>query len=449
MQSTKKRDEARPVESLDELVEYFVDACKPRSAWRLGTEHEVIGVYRSGKPGSAVAYEGGIGSVLAALSESGWTPIREGDNIIALSRGDESVTIEPGGQLELASRPVAKVEDAELDVCRFITELSLPSRDLDIAWLAAGFRPWGLLEDVPWMPKGRYRVMREYLPTRGRLAHEMMKRTATVQVNIDYSDLQDAASKLRCAMSVTSILTAIYANSPIVDGKVSEFQTYRAAAWLETDPDRCGLLPFVFEEGDLFRRYAEWALDVPMFFVHVDDYVPANGMTFGQFMANGFQGRKPTLDDWSLHLSTLFPETRMKGYLEVRSCDSGSLGMVLGMAPLCRGLFYDEDACAAATALTADLGFTERVELTRQVPRGGLATRAGKATLGELGRELIDIAEAGLKRQRSEELHYLEPLREIVDSGRTQADQFIDLWERTGGDPEQVIPALAHPGGCD
>ncbi|MEM9493510.1 MAG: glutamate-cysteine ligase family protein, partial [Myxococcota bacterium] len=351
-----------------------------------------------------------------------------------------------GGQFELAARPVDHADAMKTDLYNYVREIAEPSRRFGLAWLGVGFRPFGRLSDVPWMPKQRYAVMREYMPTRGALAHEMMKRTATVQVNLDYSDPDDAAAKLRAMMSVTSILTAIFANSPIVDDAVSGFQSYRARIWHDTDPDRCGLLPFVFDDGDIFTAYVNWALDIPLFFVYRDGYQPAGGMTFRRFLAEGWNGHRATLDDWALHLSTLFPEARMKKFIEVRGCDSGSMEMVLALAPLCRGLFYDPDALRAATALTAGLDFDQRVALSRDVARRGLsATLPGDGrSVGELAGELLAIAEDGLRRQMASELSYLEPIRTIVGSGRTQADNIIDHWRQTSGDPDQIIPLISH-----
>ncbi|WP_428263461.1 glutamate--cysteine ligase, partial [Haliangium sp.] len=337
--------ESEPIHSARELRAYFSDACKPASAWRVGTERELIGVRtRADVLGTAPAYDGddGIRAVLEGLgARGGWASIMEAGNVIALVREDAQVTIEPGGQLELAGRPVVASADFEADLTSFADELNALSSELGLSWLGVGFRPFGRLDDIPWMPKGRYAIMREYLPTRGALAHEMMKRTATAQVNLDYSSPQDAAEKLRAAMSVSPILTALYANSPIVDGADSGYQSYRSRIWRDTDPDRCGLLPFVFEDGDIFDAYTEWALDVPLFFVYRKTYLPAGGVTFRQFLHEGFQGHRATMDDWALHLSTLFPEVRMKKYLEVRGCDSGAADTVLALGPLCRGLLYD------------------------------------------------------------------------------------------------------------
>lgn len=438
---------SEPVTLESQLVSYFSDASKPRAAWRVGTERELIGVYKSADaPGVAPPYHGprGIRAVLERFGERGWSPVTEGENIIAMVRGDAQVTIEPGGQLELAARPVTHTAEFEADLEAFGEELEAVSQGMDVAWLGVGFRPFGRLDDVPWMPKQRYAVMRAYMPARGALAHEMMKRTATAQINLDYGDVEDATLKMRAAMGVDPLLTALYANSPIVDGKIVDHQSYRARIWRDTEADRCGLLRFVFEDDDVFSAYTRWALDVPLFFVYRHGYLPAGGMTFRQFMREGFQGERATMDDWGLHLSTLFPEVRLKKYLEVRGCDSGARDMVLALGPLCRGFLYDRDACEAAIALTARLSFEDRLALWVAVSEQGLRARVPgtRRTVQDLARELVDIAAAGLGREAPDELPYLEPVREIAETGRTQADALLDLWRRTDGDPARVIAAL-------
>ncbi|MCA9676627.1 MAG: glutamate--cysteine ligase [Kofleriaceae bacterium] len=444
--------DAVPLTSIDELVAHFRDASKPRAAWRVGTEHELIGVRARpthGAVGSAPPYDGpdGIGAVLARFAARGWQPVIEAGNTIALTCTDSQITIEPGGQLELAGPPLDDDRSFVAYLRGHVATLGTISGDLGLAWLSAGLRPFGGRADVPWMPKLRYDVMRGYMPKVGTLGLDMMLRTATVQVNLDYADGDDALAKLRCLFAVTPILTALYANSPIVDGKVSGWQSWRSRIWRDTDRDRAGLLPFVFDDGDIFRAYAEWALDVPMYFLYRGGtYRTVENLTFRRFMTEGLDGMRATRADWGLHLSTLFPEARMKTYLEVRGCDCGSLEMIAALAPLCRGLLYDADACAAATALTAGLTAAEREQLSDDVPRTGLATRVGDRTIGELARELVTIARAGLTRVAPTAVPLLAPVEQIAETGRTQADEMIAIWEETGGDPAKVIPRLALPG---
>ncbi|MBK9031113.1 MAG: glutamate--cysteine ligase [Myxococcales bacterium] len=441
--------DAVPLANVDELVAYFRDAEKPRAAWRVGSEHELIGVRARGPAaGTAPAYDGadGIGAVLAGFAARGWTPVEEGGHVIALTRGDDQITIEPGGQLELASRPLADDRQLVTALAEHQATLAEISRPLGLAWLAIGFRPFGTRAEVPWMPKHRYDFMRAYMPTVGSRGLEMMQRTTTVQANFDWSDEVDAAAKLRCLLGVSSILTALFASSPIVDGKVSGFQSYRAHIWRDTDNARAGLLRFAFERDDVYRAYVEWALDVPMYFLYRGGYRTVTDLTFRRFLREGYDGARATNADWALHLSTLFPDARMKRYLEVRGCDCGSFPMVAALAPLCRGLLYDTDARAAAIALTAGLDWDARQELAELVPRAGLATPVGGTTVGVLARELVTIAAAGLARQAPDAVDLLRPLVAIAETGRTEADHIIDVWQATGGEPEATIARLAHPG---
>ncbi len=441
--------ESPVVTSIEDLLSYFTTACKPREAWRVGTEHEMHGVLMGGQHlGAPVPYFGprGLTHILQALEKAGWQGVREGENIIALTCRDRQVSIEPGAQLEHAARPHRSSQDLDEDLRSFLAFIEEPSKIIGAEWISAGFRPWGTIKDVPWVPKYRYNIMRDYLPTRGELSHEMMKRTATVQVNLDYGSDQDALQKTRAIMAVTPMLTAMYANSPIVDGKESGYQSYRGHVWTKMDPDRCGLLDFVFEEGEFFRRYAEWALDVPLFFVYRDTYIPAGGMTFREFMKTGFQGQMPTMSDWGLHLSTLFPEARAKQYLEVRGCDANSIGMTVALGALCAGFLYDESACAEATALTASLTFAQRQEFGVEVNRLGLEARmpGSKLSAGELSKQLLAIVRDGLLRFAPAEVPYLDPLVEVVETGRTHATRLIELWREHNGNPAEIVPKLRY-----
>jgi len=438
-------DLIRPVRTIDDLIAYFRAAGKPREQWRVGTEHELIGVRADG---SAPSYDSadGIGAVLGGFAARGWEPVVEEGHTIALTRGDAQVTLEPGGQFELAGRPVTRDADFNTDLRAHVATLGDVSRPLGLSWLSSGLRPFGDRDDIPWMPKARYRVMRAYMPTVGTRGLDMMLRTATVQANLDYSDEADAASKLRALNATSSILTALWANSSIAGGKPIGFQSYRAWIWRDTDRARAGFLPFVFERDDIFRAYAEWALDVPMYFVYRGGYQPAGGITFRRFMAEGWRTEQATRADWALHLSTLFPEARLKKLIEVRGCDCGSIEMIEALAPFCRGLLYDADARAAATALTAGLTFDQRQQLADDVPRAGLAARAGSRTIGELAKELVSIVRAGTARVAPESVALLDPVIEIATTGRTQADHAVEIWRTANGDVAKMISALAHPG---
>lgn len=435
-----------PISSLDELIAYFAEAGKPASAWRVGTEHELIGVIKPS--GEAPPYDGphGIGALLRGFAQAGGTPVDEAGHMIALTRHDAQLTIEPGGQFELAGRPVADDLEFVDDLRAYVRELHDISAPLGLAWLRGGLRPFGTRDDIPWMPKRRYAVMRAYMPTVGARGLDMMLRTATVQVNLDYEDEADAAAKLRCLYSITSILTALWACSPIVEDRPSGFQSYRAWIWRDTDRARAGLLPWAFERDDVFTAYTEWALDVPMYFVYRNDYLPVPaGLTFRTFLRDGWNGLRATRADWAMHLSTLFPEGRLKKYIEVRGCDCGSLEMIQALGPMMRGLLYDASARAEATALTAQLSFAEREQLADAIPQQGLAAQAGRNTVGELARELVRIATDGLGRIAPTALRLLDPVAEIATSGRTQADAMVDAWN-AAGTREAQLAALAHPG---
>jgi glutamate--cysteine ligase len=437
---------ATPIASVEQLVGRFAAGGKSPGEFRIGVEHEKIGVLE--ESGDPVPYDGprGIEALLRRLAAlDGWQLGVENDRVVSLSRGPLRVSLEPGGQLELSGDPLPSLRDAEHEIMSHLDELRAPSVELGIAWLGIGFRPFGRLDDIPWVPKGRYAIMRTELAKKGRHGHDMMKRTATVQANLDYSDEADAERKLRAAMSVTSIVTALFAASPLADGKDTGYASYRAAAWLDTDPDRCGLLPFAFEAGQVFRRYTEWALDVPLLFLYRQgEYRTAGGATFRRFLAEGLGGERATLEDWDLHLSTLFPEARLKNYLEVRGADAGPLPMVLALPALWKGLLYDEDACRAATALTAHLSFPERQALREAVPRQGLAAAIPRrGAVRDAARELVAIARAGLTRAAlSGKCALLEPLDEVVGTGRAPADRIRDAWRAAGGDRKRLVAAL-------
>jgi glutamate--cysteine ligase len=443
-------NDAIPVRDEADLVAYFTAAAKPIERWRIGSEHELVGVRTDA--GVAPGYEPrGIRALLEWFAARGGDPVLEDGHPIAVARGDAQLTIEPGGQFELAARPVADDRDFATDLKEHVAALGEASSELGLSWLACGLRPFGARDDVPWMPKQRYDVMRDYMPTVGTRGLDMMLRTATVQANLDFADEADAAAKLRCLYSITSLLTALFAASPIADDRASGFQSYRAWIWRDVDRARAGLLPFVFERDDAFTAYTQWALDVPMYFVFRGGYrrVPA-GLTFRAFMRDGWHGERATRNDWALHLSTLFPEGRLKRVIEVRGCDCGSLGMIAALAPLLRGVLYDADARAAAAALTRTLSFVEREQLADDVPRLGLSARAGTGpaarSVGDMARELVAIAKAGLTRIAPASVSLIAPVEVIAATGRTQADRIAELWQRHAGDRAALVKALAHPG---
>ncbi|HVZ72557.1 MAG TPA: glutamate-cysteine ligase family protein [Polyangia bacterium] len=428
-----------------DLVAYFRSGAKPPSAFRVGIEQEKIGAFDDGSP---IPYEGprGVAEILRRLEGRGFTPHLEGEHLIFLDRRRDRITVEPGGQLELSGAAVATAADGAAVLRAHVAEVSAIAAPLGIHFLGIGARPFGRIDDVAWLPKRRYGVMRAYFPEQGRdsrLAHHMMKMTATVQANFDYADEADAVAKLRAAFGVTSIVTALFAASPISEGRPNGYQSWRAAIWLETDADRAGLLPFVFEPSFSFRDYVEWALDVPMFFVvRGGDYKrPAGALTFRRFLREGFEGRAATIGDWETHLSTLFPEVRLKRYIEVRGADAGPLSMAEALGALWRGLLEDAGARAAAWALVDGHTFAEREALRRAVPREGLAARFGRRSIRELAVELVAIARDGLARLPggAEDARLLAPLEARAASGRAPAADLLDDFVAEGGDPAKLV----------
>jgi len=429
-----------------DLVGYFRAAAKPREQWLIGIEQEKIGVLTDGRP---VPYDGSpsisqsIVQILEGLVARGFAAKTEDGHIIALERGAERITIEPGGQLELSGAALPTASACRDALLAHVAEVSAVAGPLGIRFIGCGARPFGRIDDIPWLPKRRYAIMRAYLPSRGRLAHDMMKRTATVQANFDFSDEQDAADKIRSAMGVTSIVTALYAASPLTDGKPNGYKSQRAAIWLETDEDRCGLLPFVFKPDFSFRDYAEWALDVPMFFLVRDGvYRPARDrITFRRFLKEGFEGETATQADWEMHLSTVFPEVRLKRTIEVRGADATALPFASALGALWRGLLDDRDARAEAWHLVAGRSMAEREILRREVPRLGLAARFGGRGLKDLAVELCRISAAGLARLPGggDDARLLEPLLTYAKAGRSPADDLLDDYKATGGDPAKLV----------
>lgn len=450
--SARPAGDAR-VQTISELVAHFERGIKTSEQLRVGLEHEKIGVaLEPGSPDGGVRpvpYDDAPGrpqirELLAGLTAAGWQPVREGDNIIALRRDGASVTLEPGGQFELSGGPQPTEVECTAELDAHLRELLPLAESLGIVFLGSGFRPLGTWADVKYMPKGRYRVMREYLPTRGRLGVEMMKRTATVQANLDFTSEADAVAKMRLGIGLGPLVTALYAASPLVDGKETDYKSYRASCWLDTDPDRCGILPFMFQEDAGFRAYAEWALDVPMFFIYRHGtYTPAAGLTFRRFMHEGANGEHATLADWELHLSTLFPEARLKQYVELRSADAGPLPMIRALPALWRGLFYSDAARAAAWKLIGDLSVAEREQLRRDVPRQGLQTQIRGRAIAPLCAEMVRIAQSGLRELGSESGEKsLDLLLEGALTGRCPADDILDAFRKVHGDPRQLVEKL-------
>jgi glutamate--cysteine ligase len=423
-----------PVERYDQLVAYFQDSCKPRSEWRIGTEYEKIAVWVAN--GQAVPFTGGIEEVLRRLADRyGWTPLLEKDRIIALQGEGASVTLEPGGQLELSGEKCESVHCARREFAEHVEQIVHVGGELGIAFLGLGMQPVSTVNQIEWVPKRRYSIMAPYMHRVGKLGHRMMKQTATVQVNIDYDSEGDAMAKLRVGMGLAPLLTAMFANSPISDSRLNGFLSYRGHIWTDTDPDRCGLLPFVFADSCGFDDYVNYALDVPMYFIVRDGaWIDMTDYTFRRFWDQGCDGHRPTLDDWNAHLTTLFPEFRLKGYIEARSMDSQAPEHMLAAPALIKGVFYDADCLLGAWDLVKRWSWSERLELLHDVQRQALHARIRRIEVRELAREVIDIAVAGLEREPQHdedgetEAIYLQRVQDLVRRGTCPAELLIDKW---------------------
>ena len=436
--------ESPPVQGVDDLVAWFRARERPRAEWKVGLEHEKL-VQRAGTI-EAVPYDGpgGIAAILRGFGRYGYEPFEEDGRIIASQRSGLTVSIEPGGQLELSGRPFADVHVGAAEHARHLEKCRAIAADLGVEFLASGYRPWGTPRTVPWMPKNRYTVMRPFLAARGRLAEDMMSMTASIQCSFDFSGERDMAEKLRVALAVQPAVVALYANSPVVAGREVGWKSYRVAVWNETDPARCGLLPFAFEPGfdeDAYRRYAEWALDVPMIFLRREGrYLETAGRTFRAFLEHGLDGQRPTLLDWEDHLSTLFPEVRVKGVVEVRGADCCDPDMTNALLALWKGILYDRDARAWAWDAVRRLTVDERRALMTTAGRDGLAGRAPDGrTVREIAETVVDAASSGLCRQHccgergEDERKWLAPLEERARTGRAPADEALEAFRR-GGD---------------
>lgn len=426
------------ITGIDQLEATFHAGGKPRDAWKIGVEYEKPVV--DALTGEAVPFEGprGIGRVLETLRDRfpSWKAVYEDGNMIALEDGLSSITLEPGGQLEMSGQQCDSLHCANEELRRHVREILEVGDALGIRFLGLGIVPGTPLERIPWMPKQRYRIMREIMGRTGKLGRRMMAQTATVQGNYDYSDEKDAARKMRVSLALGPILVAISANSPIVDGAPTGFQSFRAHIWTDTDRDRCGSLPFVFQTESLFRAYTEYALDVPMYFIWRDGrYVEVGGISFRQYLEDGHSGERATIADWTLHLTTLFPEVRLKSYIEVRSADSQPVELMLGTPAIMKGIFYDEDSLDAAWDVVRSWAPGNLAELHENAARKGLAGSAGRMTLGDYADEIVSIARNGLSRQAHrnadgrDETIYLEELAENVRARNNPATSIIRRWE--------------------
>ena len=451
MSTREASDRNDPViETLDQLAAPMAAGEKPRDAWRIGTEHEKFVYDRADHHAPSYDEEGGIRNLLNALGEFGWEPIVEGGKVIAMKGADGTVSLEPAGQLELSGAPLENLHETCAETGRHLAQVKTIGDRIGKSFLGLGMWPDKTREELPIMPKGRYEIMLRHMPRVGSMGLDMMLRTCTIQVNLDYASEADMVQKFRTSLALQPLATALFANSPFTEGKPNGMLSYRSHIWSDTDPARTGMLPFVFEDGFGYERYVDYMLDVPMYFVFREGkYIDAAGLSFRDFLEGKLSvlpGEKSRLSDWNDHLSTAFPEVRLKSFLEMRGADGGPWGRICALPALWVGLLYDQGALDAAWDLVKDWDMAGREELRSSVPKLGLdAPIPGGGTLRDIAGQVIDIARSGLAARArlnasgDNETGYLEPLAEIVASGKVPAQRLLDLYHgEWQGDLSQV-----------
>ncbi|WP_371060549.1 glutamate--cysteine ligase [Rhodosalinus sp. 5P4] len=430
-----------PIEHQDQLAQYLEAGCKPPEAWRIGTEHEKFGYVRETL--APLPYEGArsVRAVLEGLRDRhGWRPVEEGGNLIGLEKDGANVSLEPGGQLELSGAPLENIHQTCDEVNAHLADVKDIADALGVGFIGLGAAPVWRHEDMPMMPKGRYRLMTDYMDRVGTMGKSMMYRTCTVQVNLDFASEADMVQKLRVALALQPVATALFANSPFFENRPTGYKSWRSRVWRDLDDARTGMLPFVFEDGFGFERWVDYALDVPMYFVYRDGrYIDALGQSFRDFLKGrlpALPGETPTLSDWADHLTTIFPEARIKKYIEMRGADGGPWRRLCALPALWVGLTYDQGALDAAWDLVKGWSAAEREALRIAAADQGLKARVGDLYMHDLAREVLDIAEAGLGARAREgaggllpdETHFLNALRESVESGKIPADELLERY---------------------
>lgn len=418
-----------------QLIEYFEQGNKPVGKWGIGTEHEKFLFRKSNFKRLRFNPESGIGAILSHMQSNGWQPIMEGKKTVGLRKNGASITLEPGGQFELSGENFKTAQETFRETRKHFEELDTICRKYGFFSLPLGVDPLTNLEDVPWMPKKRYRWMKKYMPAKGELGLEMMTNTASIQVNLDYASETDMIKKMRVAQALQPVATAIFANSPFSGEKPNGFLSYRAHIWNHTDPDRCGFLPFIFDDGFGFERWVDYLLEVPMYFIYRNgSYLPANGKTFREFL-QGKHSIKPTMQDWETHVSTVFPDVRLKQFIEMRGADASCVSHIVALSALWAGLLYDSQSLEEAYDLTSRWNIETMQEVRSQVPEKALNAASGNMHVGTISRQIYRIALDGLAR-RSEirgienEGRFLQPIREITESGITQAEKLLQQYNK-------------------
>jgi glutamate--cysteine ligase len=437
----------RPLTTTDALEDYFRNAERPEGSHKIGLEHEKF-LYPEGAA-EAVAYEGprGVGALLLSLERFGHTPFREGPGLppIALERGVATISLEPGGQLELSGTPFVTAREAHDENLSHLREVNEAAKGLGLFPVAMGYRPFDRIAQMPWMPKSRYRVMRKTLGERGKLAHAMMLMTATGQVSLDWADEADCARKVTLTARASPYLVAMFANSPLVEGAPSGYLSYRSHVWTQVDPARCGYLPSMIDGTFSYRAYVEWALDAPLLFLRRDGEYLTPKVTFRQLLREGHGGQPARLSDWEDHLSTLFPEVRIKKVMEVRSADCVQANLTGALAALMRGLLYDRAALDEASSLLSQRSFSEHLALHALAQKEGLEGKVEGRPLSKVAAELVEISAKGLARLPGNDAPLLDPLRALVKEGRSPARRLLDLHGQGQGPGALLAAARLSP----
>ena len=431
-----------PPLSLDDLAGYLAAGCRPPSQFKVGAEHEKFGFRQSDLRPVPYGGDDGVEALLKGLMRFGWKGDYEagdqGETLIALTRNGASVSLEPGGQFELSGAPLATMHEICTETSQHLKETKTVADELGIGFLGLGFSPIWRQGEVPVMPKGRYRIMREYMPKVGTRGLDMMFRTCTVQANLDFSSEADMVKKFRASLALQPVATALFANSPFTEGRPNGWLSERGKVWTDVDADRTGLLDFVFQPGFGFEAYAAYALDVPMYFaMRQGRYLDLSGRSFRRFMAGELAelpGERATIKDWGDHLTTLFPEVRLKTYLEMRGADSGPQDSLCALPALWTGVLYDDAALEAAWDLCKGWTREDRTALRVDAARTGLKAVVAGRTLQDVAKDLVAIAREGLRRRNRlnggmlDETVFLKPLEEIAHSGLTRADRLLELY---------------------
>jgi len=450
--STRKavEGEERRIESRAQLLVPMEKGAKPAEAWRIGTEHEKLVYALSDHHAPSYDEPGGIRALLDGLTRYGWKPILEGDNVIALEGPDGNVSLEPAGQLELSGAPLENLHQTCAETARHLEQVKAVGSELGIGFLGLGMWPDKRRDELPIMPKGRYDIMLRHMPRVGSLGLDMMLRTCTIQTNLDYGSEADMVKKFRVSLALQPLATALFANSPFTEGKPNGFLSYRSHIWTDTDPGRTGMLPFVYEDGFGYERYVDYMLDVPMYFVvRNGKYVDLAGQSFRRFLEgklDALPGELPKESDWIDHLSTAFPEVRLKSFLEMRGADGGPWNRICALPAFWVGLLYDSAALDAAWDEVKHWTIEDHDRIRAQVPRLALATKGPRGrSFRDLAKIVLDIARSGLAARArpnasgDNETGYLEPLFEIVERGKVPAEMLLDKYNgEWGGDISRV-----------